>query len=272
MSSFGRLDKLRLGSEHGEIMGPTDRFRLDGLTALVIGVGPAIGQAVARSFASAGARTVITARSEGIVARLAETINGDGFECEWVSGDITDADARDRLVEATGAVDIVFFNAYALDAGIKPTFELNHPFEATEADWRTCFETNMLAPFEIAKALLPGMQARGGGNFIHCVAAAAFTPILPAMAYGATKAGLMTMTRYLARAYGPTIRFNAIAPSNIENQGRPASLVALSSQSPLARMGLPEDVAAAALYLASDASAFVTGEVIHVDGGRVTTR
>lgn len=249
----------------------TGRFRLDGKCALVVGIGPAIGQAVARAFAGAGARTIVTARRADAVTALADSICREGGACTGWPADITDADARARLLDAAGAIDILFYNAYAIDAGVTPTFSLASPLDASEADWEACFRTNMLAPFMLAKALVPSMMQRGGGSVIHCVAAAAYTPIMPAMAYGATKAGLATMTQYLARACAPAVRFNAIAPSNIEVPGRPQRLRDAAHDFPMQRMGMPDEVADAALYLASGASSFVTGQVIHVDGGRVTT-
>lgn len=245
------------------------RFRLDGRTALVVGIGPAIGQAVARAFATAGARTIVTARLSGSVDTLVGDVRDAGGTAEGNAGDITDPDARTPLLDAVGPINILFYNAYAIDAG----GDLRSRVAAgcSEANWEACFRTNLLAPFALAEALVPGMIARGCGSVIHCVAAAAFTPILPAMAYGATKAGLATMTRYLAKACGPAVRCNAITPSNIEVPDRPESLRATVTDLPMRRMGLPEEVASTAMYLASEASSFVTGQIIHVDGGRVTT-
>ena len=249
----------------------SDRFRLDGKTALVVGIGPGIGQAVARAFAEAGARTIITARNAAAVEELTAAIRRAGGDCLGQVGDITDPDDRAGLLDAAGDADILFYNAFAIDAGKRPTFELASVLDATEDDWNACYRTNLLTPFLLAQALVPRMTARGGGVIIHCVAAAAFTPILPAIAYGSTKAGLAVMTRYLARACGPAVRINAVAPSNIEVPGRPKAMRQAASAFPLERIGLPEEVASTALYLASDASSFVTGQVIHVDGGRVTT-
>ncbi len=249
----------------------TSQFRLEGRTAMVVGIGPAIGQAVARMFASAGARTMVTARTATSVEMLALEIKNGGGIAEDHVGDITDLEYRAHLLGIVGPIDVFFYNAYAIDPGNVLTFKLACPLEASEADWEACFRTNLLAPFALAKAVVPEMKRRARGSVINGIAAAAFTPILPAIALGATKAELATMTRYLAKSCGPSVRFNAIPPSNIEVPGRPEALRAAVNSFPMRRMGLPEEVASIALYLASDASSFVTGQNIHVDGGRVTT-
>jgi NAD(P)-dependent dehydrogenase (short-subunit alcohol dehydrogenase family) len=246
-------------------------LRLDGTHALIVGTGPAIGQAVARTIAGAGAAVTLVARRADAVRELAAAIERDGGTARALPADIDDAAARVELVRAAGPIDLLFYNAYAIDAGGISTWDLASPLDASEADWEACFRTNMLAPFALAKALVPGMIARGRGCVIHCLAAAAYTPILPAMAYGATKAGLAAMTTYLARTCAPAVRVNAIAPSNIEVPTRPEALRAAALNLPMQRLGLPEEVADAALFLASEAASFITGQVIHVDGGRIAT-
>lgn len=253
-----------------------DRFRLDGKTALVLGIGPAIGSAVAHGLAQAGANVVVAARNpaavDALVAALC-TAHGDiamGMAC-----DAGDPEAIGRLIEHAnarfGGIDIAFYNAFALDAGHFTTFNYTSPLDCTEADWEACFQLNVMAPFRLARALVPGMRSRGGGVIINNLAAAAFTPIMPAVAYAATKAALATMTTYLAKGCGPDIRFNAIAPSNIEAPQRSQVMRDAATQFPMARMGTPEEVVGAVLYLASPASSYVTGQVIFVDGGRVAT-
>ncbi|MGE4302692.1 MAG: SDR family NAD(P)-dependent oxidoreductase [Novosphingobium sp.] len=247
-------------------------FRLDGRNALVAGLGPAIGAAVATAFAQAGASVFVTARTSDLIEETVATLRAGCAIAKGLAGDITDPAFREELLWSAGEPDILFYNAYALDAGHGRMFSHDSIFETTDADWEACFRTNMLAPFALARAIAPDMIARGRGAIIHCVAAAATTPIMPAVAYGSTKAGLATMTRYLAKACGPHVRVNAISPSNVAVDNRPEHLALTATTAPLGRMGYPQEVAATALYLASDAASFVTGEVIHVDGGRIATR
>jgi len=250
------------------------KFRLDGKTAVVFGIGPSIGNAIALAFAEAGANVVVNARRLDAVETLTAAINAtrEGA-CTGVATDCATAEGAESVLrgaqDAFGAIDIVVYNAYALDAGHNTTFAYESPFDTSEEDWERCFQVNVLAPYRIAKAAVPHM--RKGGVFINSLAAAAFTPVLPAIAYGATKSALATMTKYLAKACAPNIRFNAISPSNIENPTRPEAMRTAATSFPMARMGTPDEAAAAVVFLASAAASFITGQIIYVDGGRITT-
>jgi NAD(P)-dependent dehydrogenase (short-subunit alcohol dehydrogenase family) len=253
----------------------SDPFRLDGKTAVVFGTGPGIGASLAHAFADAGANVVVSARSPDAVDELVREISRKhGKVAAGASADVSTPETPSQILEIAertfGAIDAVIYNAYALDAGHSKTFSYDSTFEASEEDWQRCFEVNVLAPYRIAKAIVPRMSGRGGA-FINMLAAAAFTPILPAVAYGSTKSALATMTKYLAKACAPHVRFNAISPSNIENSNRPANMKAAALTFPMARMGKPHEAAAADVYLASPAANFITGQIIYVDGGRITT-
>jgi NAD(P)-dependent dehydrogenase (short-subunit alcohol dehydrogenase family) len=252
---------------------PLSRFRLDGRTAVITGIGPGIGEHVARAFAEVGANVVLFARTAARVEALAASINDDGGKALAVAGDVGRAADVDRLIAAAqdrfGIVQVVFHNAFAGPSGALGAKSL----DLTDEDWQAALGANLLAPFRMARAFVPGMREAGSGSFINVLSTAAFTPIpgIAAMAYGATKRGLETATRYLAMEAGPEIRANCICPGTISATDEPLTswTPAMLAKVPLRRIGHASEVVGAALYLASDASSFVTGQTIYVDGGRV---
>jgi NAD(P)-dependent dehydrogenase (short-subunit alcohol dehydrogenase family) len=261
-------------------------YSLQGRTAIITGVGPGIGTAVAKTFSQAGARVVVSSRTLERVEALAGELRGAGAEAVAVRADVSSEEDIGVLVEATQAafatVDIVFNNAHANPAW-RSQEGLAHgharselpdkgPLDFSAEDWQACFDVNVLAPYRLAQAVVPGMKARGHGVIINVLSAAAFRPTLPVVPYGTTKSALHMLTRYLAKACGPEVRVNAVCPATISNDGTVwEAFKQHLAQIPLGRVGRPEDVAGAALYLASDLSSFSSGEVVFVDGGRVNT-
>jgi NAD(P)-dependent dehydrogenase (short-subunit alcohol dehydrogenase family) len=246
-------------------------FRLDGRTAVVTGVGPGIGEHVARAFADAGANLVVCARTRGRVEALATDITSGGGQGLAVCCDVGRRDDLERLIAATtecfGTAHIIFHNAFA-----GPTGHSASSLDLTEDDWRAAFDANMLAPFLLAQAFVPSMRAAGHGSIINVLSTAAFSPIpgIGAMAYGATKSALETLTRYLALECGPQVRANCLCPGTIDAHGQARPVwEPLLPKIPLRRVGRAAEVVGTALYLASDASSYVTGQTIFVDGGRV---
>ena len=164
------------------------------------------------------------------------------------------------------AIDVLVNNA---TSGGRPYSGL----ATSPEQWRDTIEVNVSAPFELCRACVPGMQARGRGSVINVLSTAAFAVVPPMLAYGAMKSALWTMTRYLARECAPAVRVNAICPGTI-NDGGALKVPTWSKLLPLTalnRVGDPDELACAALFLASDASSYTTGEVVFVDGGRVLT-
>jgi NAD(P)-dependent dehydrogenase (short-subunit alcohol dehydrogenase family) len=137
--------------------------------------------------------------------------------------------------------------------------------------WRDAVEVNVTAPFELCRACVPGMRARGRGAVINVLSTAAFAVVPPMLAYGAMKSALWTMTKYLARECAPQVRVNAICPGTVQEgaEMKVASWSKLLPLTALGRVGDPDELACAALFLASDAASYTTGQVIFVDGGRV---
>jgi len=246
-----------------------DRFRLDGRTALITGASRNIGAAITRAFAAAGARLVINARNGDALAAFASTVRERyAAEVIAVAADLGQADARARMIgeieQRVGGIDILVNNAASggrPDSGLATSPEM----------WRSATEVNLTAPFELCRAFVPGMRARGRGAVINVLSTAAFAVVPPMLAYGAMKSALWTMTKYLARECAPEVRVNAICPGTVQEGGEMkvptwSKLLPLTA---LGRIGDPDELACAALFLASDASSYTTGQVIFVDGGRV---
>lgn len=253
--------------EHGYL----ERFRLDGRTALITGASRNIGAAISRAFAEAGAGLVINARTpEPLEACAGALRQRYGVPVLAIAADLSQPAERARLIETVAtaglAIDVLVNNA---TSGGRPDSGL-----ATSAEqWRQAIEVNVAAPFELCRAVIPGMQARGRGAVINVLSTAAFAVVPPMLAYGAMKSALWTMTRYLARECAPAVRVNAICPGTIQEGGalRVPSWAALLPRTALNRVGDPDELAGAALFLASDAASYTTGEVVFVDGGRVRT-
>jgi NAD(P)-dependent dehydrogenase (short-subunit alcohol dehydrogenase family) len=164
-----------------------------------------------------------------------------------------------------GPVDVLVNNAFATGS----TFGTS-VFDVDDAAWSEVLDVNLLGPFRLARAFGKKMLQGGRGSIINVVSGSGFLPTPTLAPYGASKAALWMLTRYLAAEGAPTVRANAICPGLIERAGQDMTggQRALLSQVPMGRLGQPREVAGAAVYLASDASSYTTGEVIFVNGGR----
>jgi NAD(P)-dependent dehydrogenase (short-subunit alcohol dehydrogenase family) len=138
--------------------------------------------------------------------------------------------------------------------------------------WEEAVAVNLLAPYRLARMVVPEMKAVGKGSIITVLTCAAFTPIPPQFAYGSTKAGLHMLTRYMAKVCGPEVRVNAICPGSMSPDGAVRDAFAPHvAKNAIPRTGLASEAVGAALLLASDASSYTTGSVIFTEGGRVST-
>jgi 3-oxoacyl-[acyl-carrier protein] reductase len=242
--------------------------------ALVTGSSRGIGAEIARLFAREGAKVALHGRDTAALAEVQREIERAGGRAIQVVGDVTNFGeveaARARVEEALGPIDVLVANAGG-------SFTMPGPLEETsEEGWRASVDGNLTATFLTIKSVLPGMKQRRAGRIITMSSSASRRahPRSP-IPYSAAKAGVQMLTQHLAAQVGPYgIRVNCIAPETIlteRNRERipEAQQETLIDSHPLKRLGTPEDVARAALYLASDDASWVTGVILDVAGGAV---
>ena len=248
-------------------------------TAIITGATSGIGYAAARLFAREGANLVVTGRNRTKLDALVREIESEGGAAVAVAGDVRDASHARVSVETAvarfGGLDIGFNNAGASGA-MGPVVELD------EDGWRETIDTNLTGAFLGAKYQSAAMLGGGGGALIFTSSFVGTTVGFPGMAaYAAAKAGLTGLAQVIAAEFGPRgIRANVLlpggtdTPSNIVNApgATPETRAFVEGLHALKRLGRPEEIAAAALFLASDASSFMTGATMLVDGGVSITR
>jgi 2-keto-3-deoxy-L-fuconate dehydrogenase len=245
--------------------------RLAGKKALVTAAGQGIGRATAEAFAREGATVVATDINAGLLADLARL---PGIETRVL--DVTDAAAIAALAGEVGAVQVLFNGAGFVHAG--------SVLECSEADWDLAFTLNVRSMYRLIKALLPGMLAAGSGSIINVASAASSIKGVPnRFVYATTKAAVIGLTKSVAADFITRgIRCNAICPGTVESpslrqridaqakaSGQTIAQVeaAFIGRQPMGRLGTPAEIAALAVYLASDESAFTTGTSQLIDGG-----
>jgi 3-oxoacyl-[acyl-carrier protein] reductase len=233
---------------------------LEGRTALVTGGSRGIGRAIAAGLAEAGATVVIGYRSGADEA--AEVADGVGGRA--VQADVSDPEEAKRLVEEAGDVDVLVNNAGVTRDGLLARM--------SDEDWKTVLDTNLGGTFNTSRAVIRGMMKRRSGSIVNVSSIVGVHGNPGQTNYSASKAGIIGFTKALARELGSRgVRANVVAPGYISTRltnDLPKELQqAMLASTPLGRFGDPEDVAGAVRFLASDAAAFVTGEVLLVDGG-----
>lgn len=245
---------------------------LDGKVAIITGASSGIGYAAAKLFAHEGAKVVVTARRRTELDRLVAEIDDTGGHAIAMPGDVKDENLATLLVDTAtkrfGGLDIAFNNAGSLG-------EMGPVFDLSLSGWRETLDTNLTSAFLGAKYQIPAMISRGGGSIIFTSTFVGHTLGFPGMAaYAASKAGLVGLTRVLAAEFGvKAIRANAILAGGTDTpMGRvvantPEARSFVESLHALKRVASPEEIARSALYLASDASSFITGTAFAVDGG-----
>jgi len=246
-----------------------DRFRLDDQVAVVTGAGRGIGAATAVALAQAGADVVISARTEDQLQAVAAEIDAAGRRAHVVTADLSDLDAVAALApaaqEAFGRLDIVVNN---VGGSMPRAFLDTSPRRLMEA-----FSWNVATAHALTRAAAPIMLESGGGSVVSMSSMMGRSAARGFVAYGTAKGALSHWTRLAAQDLAPRIRVNAIAVGSVATSALEVVLTddalrtTMEDTTPLGRSGAPADIAAAVVYLSSEAGAYVTGKVVEVDGG-----
>jgi len=251
--------------------------RLDGQVAIITGASSGIGRAAAELFAAEGARLVIGARRPGELEDVAAQIRAGGADAVALAGDVRSEDYARALValavQRHGRLDVAFNNAGTLG-------EIAPGTEVSEAGFSDALAVNLTGAFLGAKHQIAQMLKHGRGSVIFTSTFVGYTAAFPGVAaYAASKSGLVGLTQSLAAEFGPRgVRVNALLPGAVDTamfrvkNGTPEAQAFTAGLHALKRVGKPQELARAALYLASDDAAFVTGSAMLVDGGVSITR
>ncbi|WP_421739283.1 SDR family oxidoreductase [Caulobacter sp.] len=237
--------------------------RLSGKTALVTAAAQGIGKASAELFAREGARVIATDINEDLLAQ----VKG----CETRRLDVLDPEAIRALASELGAIDVLFNCAGVVHAGTI--------LDCDERDWAFATDLNVTAQYRMIRAFLPAMLEAGGGSIVNMSSVASSIKGVPGrFAYGTTKAAVIGLTKAVAADFvAQGVRCNAICPGTVDTPSLNQRLAdtgdydaarkAFTARQPMGRLGKPEELAQLALYLASDDSAFTTGQIHIIDGG-----
>ena len=253
-----------------------NKFSLEGKVALITGASHGIGMAIANAFAACGATICFNCSSEGSKTRALEAYKANGVDAHGYVCDVCDEEAVKALVaqikEEVGVIDILVNNA-----GIIKRIPM---IEMSAEDFRQVIDIDLTAPFTVSKAVIPGMIKKGHGKIINICSMMSELGRETVSAYAAAKGGLKMLTRNICSEYGQyNIQCNGIGPGYIatsqtaplrERQpdgSRHPFDQFIVAKTPAARWGTPEDLMGPAVFLASDASNFVNGHVLYVDGG-----
>ena len=251
-----------------------DKFRLDGKVAIVTGGSRGIGKEIAIGFAEQGARLALASRKQEALDGVAEEIRQKGSECLAMACHMGKPDQIknlfDKVVETYGTVDILVNNA-----ATNPYF--GPLVDAPEEAWNKTLDVNLKGPFLMTQAAARIMMQKGGGSIINVSSVGAFKANPMQGVYGVTKSGMVNMTKTFAQELAlANVRVNAICPGLTETkfsevliQTKEIYDIALQ-RIPVKRHAQPSEIVCAALYLASDASSYVTGSCITIDGGMMT--
>ena len=242
--------------------------KLDGKVAIITGATSGMGRESAKLFAAEGAKVVVTGRNEERAKAVVDDIKAAGNEAIYVIADMANLDDVEKIFDATmdeyGTVDVLFNNAGMLS--MSPLMELSIE------EWNNVFTVNVTSALRLTQLVAPVMKEKEKGTIINTCSVASFGAHHGFAAYVDSKHAMMGLTRSIAWELGPEIRCNGIAPglihtAMVDSIGGPSALQQMIDQCPVKRCGEGQDIATTALFLATDDSAFIDGQIIKVDGG-----
>lgn len=246
-------------------------FDLTGKVAVITGASKGIGEAIAHLYGSAGAQVIVSSRKQEAVDSVAKSINDAGGKAKAIACNMGDMNDVQKLITETitafGRIDILVNNA-----ATNPTF--GPVIETNEAAFDKIINVNVKGPFEIAKKAYPFMKEKKSGSIINISSVGGLRPEAGLGIYSMSKAALISLTKVMAKEWGDdNIRANVICPGLIKTKFSEALwsndkiMHTMMKMLPIKRVGTPEEIAALALFLGSDASAYCTGSVFTADGG-----
>lgn len=243
--------------------------KLDGKVALITGSTSGMGRDTAYLFAKEGAKVVITGRNEERAKAVVEKIKAEGGEATYVIADTSKLESVDTIFDSAmkaygGRIDILFNNAGQLS--ITPILDI------TLEEWQSVFNVNVTMALLLTQKVAPVMKAHGGGHIINTASVAGCAAHWGPVAYCTSKHAMMGLTKAMALELGPDIHVNGICPGAIrtamlDSAGGEDAMGFMKERSPLHRIGEGSEIATTVLFLATDDSSFIDGQLIRVDGG-----
>ncbi len=242
--------------------------KLEGKVALITGSTSGMGRDTAYLFAKEGAKVIVTGRNEERAKAVVEKIKADGGEATYIIADTSDLASVDVIfdgaMKAYGRIDILMNNAGQLS--VTPILELSM------AEWQSVMNVNVTSALLLTQKIAPVMKANGGGHIINIASVAGCAAHWGPVAYCTSKHAMMGLTKAMALELGPDIHVNGICPGAIrtamlDSAGGEDAMGFMKQRSPLGRIGEGSEIATTALFLATDDSSFIDGQLIRVDGG-----